>query len=239
MKKIILIAFILAMHRSEAQQKSPYWTAGFNPLGPVESLSSLGPCVGYRISPAFGFWTEGTYIFHNLYKIAGWEKVRGYRFLFQPRFYSGGKSHSGRRKKVARSLFQPRFYSGGEQRIFLTPELRIKNFSYQAVLPFINKATGDTLQQYRHRASQFQLGGALVLGVQTRLPGRRNFFLELTAGIGGKLRYIKRKNIPAGYAVELQQRGFGLAPHYEWDNDSTPYVPLGLRLTWELARRHQ
>lgn len=213
---MILAVCILAMHSSEAQQQFPYWTAGLNPLGPGESLSSIGPCAGYRVSPVIGFWAEGSYIFYNLYKVAGWEKVRGYRFLFQPRYYLGS-----------------------ERRLFLAPELRIKNFSYQAVLSFVNKATGDTLPHYRHRASQFLLGGALVIGIQTRLPGRGNFFLELTAGIGGKMRYIKRRNIPPGYSFEVQRGGFGLAPHYEWDHDGTPYVPLGARLTWKLNRRHQ
>ncbi len=216
MKKIMLAAFILATQSLEAQQKFPYWTAGLNPLSLGESLSSIGPCTGYRVTPVMEFWAEGSYIFYNLYKVAGWEKVHGYRFIFQPRFYLGA-----------------------DHRIFLAPELRIKNFSYQVALPLVNPATADTLDDYRHRARQFQLGGALVIGMQICLSGRKQLFLELTAGIGGKERFIKRKNIPAGYVYEPQRGGFGLAPHYEWDQDGTPYVPLGARLIWKLARGHK
>ena len=58
--------------------------------------------------------------------------------------------------------------------------------------------------------------------------------MELTAGIGGKQRYIKRKGIPSGYDYIVGSGGFGLAPHYEYNNDGTVYYPLACRVIWEL-----
>ena len=58
--------------------------------------------------------------------------------------------------------------------------------------------------------------------------------MELTAGIGGKQRYIKRKGIPSGYDYTVGSGGFGLAPHYEYNNDGTVYYPLACRVIWEL-----
>ncbi len=58
--------------------------------------------------------------------------------------------------------------------------------------------------------------------------------MELTAGIGGKQRYIKRKGIPSGYDYTVGSGAFGLAPHYEYNNDGTVYFPLGCRMIWKL-----
>ncbi len=216
MKKILLVVtcllfFSVAMN---AQKKYPYWSVGFNPFSIGESMSSIGPCAAYRISPRVELWGEASFIFYNLYKLTQWNDLRGYRFIFQPRYYTG----KGRN-------------------FFVAPEFRLKQFSYNTSLDFIDPAIPDTLKNYAHKSSQVLVGGAFVLGGQVTLSQRHNLFLEITAGVGGKQRYINRKNIPAGYKYEITMGGFGLKPHYDWDNDGTVYFPLGLRLIWKLKKK--
>lgn len=195
-----------------AQTFKPVWSVGVNPFSVGESLSSLGPSVALRVSPGIELWSEGSFIFHNLYDIAGWDHVKGYRFIFQPRLFMGTT-----------------------RRFFLAPELRIKSFSYGISLPFINESAQDTLDGYYHRANQFQIGGALVMGIRTVLSEKHRLFMDMTAGIGGRQRFIRRKGIPAGYSFTPTTGGWGLAPHYEWHMDGILYLPIGLRLTWLLS----
>jgi hypothetical protein len=208
---VLIILFTGSLSQLDAQQKTPWWSIGVNPLGLAESLSSIGPCAEYRVSPAISFWAEGSYIFHNLYKIANWKNVKGYRFIFQPRIYLGN----------SRSFF-------------LAPELRIKQFNYHTTLTFINDDMQDTLTGFFHRAHQSQVGGAFVMGVRSWLSKDHKMGAELTMGVGGKVRYIRRRNVPAGYKFEPVTGGWGLAPHYEWDRDGTVYFPLCIRLVWKL-----
>jgi Protein of unknown function (DUF3575) len=206
-----LFCILFFCNAGTAQTKFSYWSVGINPFSPGESMSSIGPTIAYRVSPKLELWAETSFIFYNLYASNSWKNLNGYRFIFQPRYYMG------RRKAF-----------------FIAPEFRLKQYSYTTSFTFINSTTADTLQNYSHKASQLLIGGAFVTGKQVLLSRRHNLYLELTAGIGAKQRYIKRKNIPAGYKYYQQSGGFGLAPHYEWDNDGTPYFPVGLRLTWKL-----
>lgn len=213
MKKLLffLLPVICLYTKSTAQTNYPYVSIGFNPLSPAESMSSIGPCVSYRVSPTLELWGETSFIFHNLYSDNSWKNLRGYRFIFQPRFYTGKN-----------------------KTFFIAPEFRLKQYSYNNSLTFLNKTTADTLRNYPHKASQVLIGGAFILGSQFSLSSKHNFFIEITAGVGGKQRYIDRKNIPDGYKYYVQPGGFGLAPHYEWDNDGTAYFVFGFRLIWKL-----
>lgn len=207
-----LMCVLVFASTASAQKKYGYWSIGFNPLSMGESMSSAGPCMAYRISPRVELWGETSFIFYNLYQLTKWQNLKGYRFIFQPRYYTGKK-----------------------RTFFVTPELRIKQFSYNTALDFINASIPDTLKNYPHKSAQFLIGGALVFGKQFVLSLRHHLFLEITAGVGAKQRYITRKNIPAGYEYKITQGGFGLQPHYEWNNDGTPYFPLGVRLIWKLT----
>ena len=209
-----IICVLVFASTASAQKKYDRWSIGFNPLSMGESMSSVGPCIAYRISPRVELWGETSFIFYNLYQLTNWQHLKGYRFIFQPRYYTGEK-----------------------RSFFIAPEFRIKHFSYTTALDFINSAIPDTLRQYAHKSSQLLVGGALVLGKQLILSSRHHLFLEITAGVGAKQRYITRKNIPAGYEYKITLGGFGLQPHYEWDNDGTPYFPVGFRLIWKLNRK--
>ena len=213
MKHILILIFLLLVgfYRGSAQANKPEWLIGVNPFSLFEPLSNIGPCAEIRVSPSVGFWAEATYIIRSQYQLNDWQKVKGTRFIFQPRFYVGKKKY-----------------------FFVAPEFRLKRFNYTIGLDFINAQTQDTLQNYLHRATQVQAGGGLVLGFRSWLSRKHNLTMEFTSGLGAKNRQITRKNIPSGYQYEHGWGGFGLAPHYEWDNDVALYFPCSIRLIWKL-----
>lgn len=211
--KLFLLLLILSFSKLTAQSSAASWSAGVNPFGLFEPLSNIGPCAELRVSPAVGFWAEATYIFRGQYQLNDWQRVRGARFLFQPRFYLG-----------KRRVF------------FIAPEFRLKRFNYSVGLDFVNAQTQDTLKNYAHRATQVQTGGGLVMGVRGWLSRRHQLMVELTGGLGAKNRQINRQGIPAGYEYEYTWGGFGLKPHYELDNDVAIFIPCSIRLIWKLNK---
>jgi hypothetical protein len=212
MKKIYLLPLLFLFTQLHGQSyRSPYWSIGVNPLGVIEPMSVIGPCFSYHVLPRIELWGEISYLFKNLYLTNELKNMRGYRFIFQPRYYTDNS-----------------------KTIFIAPEFRLKQYSYNASATFINSTTADTLTNFPYRGSQVLAGGAFILGGQIVLSKQNHLYLEITAGIGGKQRYIKRKNVPAGYTYEVQNGGFGFNPHYDRNNDGTPYIPLGFRLIWKL-----
>jgi hypothetical protein len=194
-----------------AQQKKARWSVGVNPLALAESQMSAGPAVAYRFNNRFELWSEASYIFANSYMPRHWKNMKGERFILQPRYYLGG----------AKSFF-------------IVPEFRLKSYSFDNSLNFINAATADTLHAFPFRERQLLVGGALVAGKQYPLSKKNCLYLEITAGLGAKHRLIKRKNIPGGYRFYNIKGGFALKPAYEDDNTGTVLFPLGFRLFWRL-----
>lgn len=213
-KKLLILSFLLASILPVSSQVSqPGWSLGVNPFSLFEPLANIGPCAELRVSPAVGFWAEASYIFRKQYQLNEWQRVRGVRFQFQPRFYLG-----------KRRVF------------FIAPEFRLKRFNYSVALDFVNEQTQDTLMNFFHRATQVQTGGGLVMGIRGWLSRRHLLMVELTGGMGAKNRQITRDNIPAGYRYEYTWGGFGLKPHYELDNDVAVFFPCSIRLVWKLNR---
>lgn len=216
MRKIYLLPLLLLFcTQIHAQSKRSYWSVGVNPFGFIEIFPTIGPCLSYRLSPRFELWSEGSYVFNGSYKVTNWKNLKGFRFIFQPRFYTD-------RSKT----------------FFIAPEFRLRHYSYNATASFINSTTSDILNDYPYKGAQLLVGGALVIGDQTVLSRRRHLYLEVTAGIGARQRHIKRNNVPAGYSYYHYVRpfSFNLFSFYEDNNIMEPYAPLGFRLLWKLNR---
>ena len=112
-------------------------------------------------------WAEASYIFANSYMPNQWKNMKGMRFILQPRYYMG-KSKGW----------------------FIAPEFRIKFYSFNNELDFINSTTADTLHAFPFRERQLLIG-TLVVGKQYILSKRKGLYLELTACLGAKHRLIK------------------------------------------------
>jgi len=212
MRKLTLLIFIGFLPSfSAAQIAHAKWKIGVNPLGLAEPQATLGFSAEYRLIPRIGIWGEASYIFNNSYLNRSWKQVKGYRVVLQTRYYILSRNS-----------------------LFITPEIRFKNFSYRSTGNFLNTASGDTLFNLPFKATQQLIGGAFVVGKQWYLSKNKNFSLEFTAGIGAKKRNINRRNIPEGYQYNSDKYSFGLSPHTETDKEGAPYFPIGLRLIWQI-----
>jgi hypothetical protein len=142
-----------------------------------------------------------------------WKNMKGFRFIFQPRYFTN------------------------KRRTFFTPEFRLKNFSFDNRLTLINHSTNDTLHSYPIRESQTVIGAALVCGEQFIISRKHDIIMELTIGIGGRTRYIKRKNLPAGYEYTPFDGFKEFYINYDANKSSTGSFPLGIRFVWNLGRK--
>lgn len=211
MKKFSTLLLILCSHYSNAQFFKSYWNVGINPLGLAEPMPLIGPSVSYKVSPKIELWSEVSYIFSNLYIFPDWKKVRGYRFILQPRFYPG-RNHS----------------------FFVAAEFRLKHFTYKTYDNFINPSNSDTLNDFHYNGSQVLAGGAAIIGNTMRLDKKDRLFLEMTFGVGSKLRKVKFENVPAGFEKAYNQRRYAFTVEYDINNANLFYMPLGVRIMWKL-----
>ncbi len=213
MKKLSVLLLILIFYfYSNGQTAKPYWSVGVNPLGLLEPMSLIGSSVSYRFSPKIELWSEASYIFSNVYIFPDWKQVRGYRFILQPRFYPN-RNH----------LF------------FVAAEFRLKHFIYKTYDNFINSSRTDTLTNFHYNASQVLPGGAVLIGGTVRLDRKDRLSLEMTFGLGSKVRKVKMKNIPEGFERLYEQRKYILNIEYDRNNADLFYMPIGFRLKWKLS----
>lgn len=194
-----------------AQSSKSYWKVGINPLGLLEPMPLIGPAASYRFSPKIELWSEASYIFSNLYIFPDWKNVKGYRFILQPRFYPGR-----------------------DQSFFIAAEFRLKHYTYKSYDDFYNASGGDTLHDFHYDASQVLLGGAVLAGETISLDKKDHLFLELTLGLGSKVRKVKIENAPAGFEKIYYQRRYALSASYDINNANLFYMPLGIRIMWKL-----
>lgn len=211
MKKLYFLFLVFCFYYSNAQLSKPYWSVGINPLGLVEPMPLIGPSVSYRVSPRIELWAEASYIFSNLYIFPDWRHVRGYRFILQPRFYPS-RNH----------LF------------FVAAEFRLKHFTYKTYDNFINPSTSDTLNNFHYKGSQILSGGAVLIGQTISLDQKDRLFLEVTFGLGSKLRKVKFENVPTGFVRAYDQGKYIFNVNYDINNANLFYMPLGLRIMWKL-----
>jgi hypothetical protein len=115
---------------------------------------------------------------------------------------------------------------------FMGVEFRIKPFNFSATGTFIKNSPADTLDHFLYRANAVSLGGALLFGETYDLSSDGRWKLELTLGIGGKVKMVHYKNKPAGYEPYIQKHAFGLAVPAFNEAIGVPYFPCAFRLRY-------
>ena len=191
---------------------SKYCSIGINPISFFESASNVSLCGAYRLSNRVGFWVEGSYIFSNFYMNYNWQNMKGFRFIFQPRYYMGE-----------------------DRNYFIAPEFRIKQYSFtnRDLLYFTKSGTQDSLTISNFGEQQLLIGGAVVFGREYKIFKRKNIFLETTIGFGLKQRIVKLDaNIPSDYKQSIGRKEWFYI-NYE-ENGGTFYIPLCARIIWKL-----
>jgi Protein of unknown function (DUF3575) len=213
-KNIIYLLFLITSNCFSQTNKKNQFSIGTNPLSLVEPHTGIGFCISDKFNEKIGVWGEFTYFFNNPYILNEWKNFKGYRLIIQPRYYINSSKN-----------------------IFIAPELRIKGFSFDSKLNYLNKTTNDTLRNFITPESQKIIGGAIIVGKDINLG--KYFFLELTAGFGARQRIISRKNLPIGYEyleIEKVTKGpsFINLNHFEKNKGQSFYVPIGIRFMWKI-----
>ena len=196
----------------------------FNPFGLAEPQMATGLGFGNHFTERSEYFTELSYISKTPFYATLPHDLNGYRLLLQYRyhFFEGFPGLNMLFKRLQRN----------DGNSFIAIEFRIKGYNFTSTNTFTKENPADTLQQYAYRAGAVSVGGAIVFGKSYNLSNDGNWKFEITAGIGGKQKFVKYKNVPAGYQSIIVNGGFGLKPPSIQEPVGMPYFPCTLRLKY-------
>jgi Protein of unknown function (DUF3575) len=220
MKIFSSLFFLLISITVVAQKKSRHtpiiqkgWYLSFNPHSLFElQQGAVGLGIGYRINNRIELWTELNYLYKGFAQNPGYfDDLKGFR-----------------------SIVSFKYYYYNKHGMFAGAEFRIKNYSFDDKNTFVNTQLNDTLTNFRYRATNTLVGGAVFWGKRFKLTANGKFELEGNVGIGVKQRRINRKNLPSGYSkIENFNKVFSLVPDTDVE-DAYPYFPAIFRFIYHL-----
>jgi hypothetical protein len=233
MKKLLLICFCLANCIVMAQLKQDRRAANrvgekesyfsFNPFGLIEPQVAIGAGYGNRFTERSEYFTELSYVGNNyiygnlLSKLDGARLIMQYRYHFLQQWKPLLNFHF-RIKKIKTDPF-------------MGIEFRLKGYHFWDRNSFINPITHDTLSNVLYSANVLSIGGGVVFGRTFSISSNDRWKLELTAGIGGKQKFVTLKDHPAGYAPSVNKR-IDLGPPDIFEAVGMPYVPCTIRVRY-------
>ena len=198
----------------------------FNPFGLAEPQIATGFGFGNRFTERSEYFTELSYITKTPFYTTKPNKLNGYRLLLQYRYNILESSIPGL------GLRSGRLKGRSNGNSFIAAEFRLKGYNFSSTNTFIKTNPADTLQNYLYEAGAVSVGGAIILGRSYNLSNDGNWKLDLTAGVGGKAKKVKYKNVPQDYQSLTKKGGFGLAPPSIDETIGLPYFPLCIRIRY-------
>ena len=196
----------------------------FNPFGLAEPQIATGFGFGNRFTERSEYFTELSYITKSPFYDTEPDKLNGYRLLLQYRYHilQSMPTLNLRFKRLERR----------DRNSFIGAEFRLKGYNFSSTNTFIKSNPADTLQKYFYKAGAVSIGGAIIFGRLYDLSNDGNWKLDVTAGIGGKVKMVKYKNVPNGYQSVVINGGFGLKPPAIYEAVGMPYFPLCIRIRY-------
>ncbi len=201
----------------------------FNPLAFAEPQIAIGAGFGNRFSERSEYFTELSYIAKHPFYDMQEKSLHGFRFLAQYRYHFLQQwrplinlGDFSKRNKERNARHNP----------FIGAEFRIKPFNFTNTRNFIKSSPPDTLNKFLYKANAVSIGGAILFGETYNISSNGKWKLEVTAGIGGKVKIIKYKNLPVGYDPLFIQGGFGLKPPALDEAVGMPYFPCCIRVKY-------
>ncbi|MEO7265044.1 MAG: hypothetical protein ABIW38_09035 [Ferruginibacter sp.] len=221
MKNLLILVCLLISESSFAQKPyrhSPLYQRGlylsFNPHSIFEpQQGAVGIGAGYRINKRWEVWNELNYLYKG--------------FLQDPNEF---KNLQG-----IRNITSLKYFYNNKHGFFVGTEFRYKHYSFDDKNTFINSQLNDTLRNIPYKSSHTLLGGGVFWGKRFKVTANGKFELEGNVGLGVKQRYIKRKQVPAGYEkinYYVKDRIF-LLPDFD-EEQSLPYFPAIVRFIYHL-----
>lgn len=201
----------------------------FNLFSLLEPPMAFGVGFGNRWTKRSGFFSEIAYLIPNPLYPNNQNGATGFRFIAQYR------SH------ILKARHRLLFLHSSEEKLrmnnlsFAAVEFRAKNYLFSATSDFVNQTAGDTLRGYVYSARATVIGGAVLWGNGFLSGANGKWRVEITSGIGIKHKFIRFKNVPAGFVpVDLYpKREWAFGPK-AYDQLTTPYFPFTLRLQYKL-----
>lgn len=235
MKQLLFVISLLWVIAATAQQNNTRRASAakvqmqqyltFNPLGLAEPQLTAGIGFGNRFTRRSEYFTELSYIGkHPSYGFAmaylhGMRFIAQYRYHFLQQWKPLLKVGIKRQERAAR--IQP----------FIAAEFRIKPFNFSAKNSFVRKNPADTLNDFAYEANALSVGGAIVFGSTYNISANGRWKIELTAGIGAKQKFVRYKNVPAGYERYTIKRIDLGAPQPD-EAIGLPYFPFCMRIKY-------
>ena len=108
----------------------------------------------------------------------------------------------------------------------------MKNYSFSDKNTFVNYKIFDTLKNINYSANALSLGGALIFGGTFNISKNGKWKLEYTAGIGGKQKLIRFKNLSKDYEVIRQRKPDVLRAPYIYEGVGSVCIPATIRFRY-------
>jgi hypothetical protein len=199
----------------------------FNPLALAEPQIALGAGFGNRFSERSEYFTELSYLAKQpFYDYSTQKSFQGIRFIAQYRY------HFLQQWRPLINLGKRNRERKGRQNPFVGAEFRLKPFNFTDTRSFIKSSTADTLNGFLYKANAVSIGGAILFGSTYNISSNGQWKIEVTGGIGGKVKKVKYKNLPAGYEPIFIRGGFGLKPPAIDEAVGMPYFPFCIRMRY-------
>ncbi len=234
MRYLLFVCFLLSVVLTRAQgifredrfsNQEKY--ISFNPFGLAEPHLAIGAGFGNRFTDRSEYFAELCYVLkHPFYDNNLQNQLHGFRFIGQYRY------HFLQRWRPIINLGSAIRIRNASRNPFIGLEFRIKPFNFSANRTFVNNNSVDTLADFLYKANAVSIGGALIFGETYNISSNGKWKLEFSVGIGGKIKFVKYKNIPAGYKPILLDRHFGLATPGIDEPIGTPNFPCALRVRY-------
>jgi len=235
MKKLLLVFCCISHFFAKAQfiilqpPRTTTFTSNekyfsFSPFALLEPQIAIGAGFGNHFSTRSEYFVELSYLGKNPiynYLVA----FHGARVIFQYRYHllkqwrpliNRGLLYRAKRKKI-----DP----------FIGSEFRLRGYNFTDEHTIVNPATNDTVNNYVYRANATIFAGAFIWGATYNVGKKGNWKIELTGGIGARIKMVSLRNMPAGYEMfKIFKTDLG-APEI-FDATGLPYFPCAIRLRY-------
>lgn len=197
-----------------------------NPFAIFEPQATVGLGFGNHFSEIGEYYAEFSYLTKSPFNDSRSNNLSGVKIVTQYRYHylnhrkTAGNSISLRKQKHPK--FQP----------FIGLEFRFKNFNFSGLNSFYNESLVDTIREYNYKANANVVGGAIIFGNTYMISKNTRWNLEVTGGFGGRMKFVKYKNVPKDYKVLPGRRAFGLGVPLIDEAVGLPYFPVALKIKY-------
>ena len=212
--------------KSVAEDFSSQKYLTFNPFAIFEPQATIGVGFANHFSETGEYYAELSYLTKTPFYEYKSKNLSGYKLVAQYRYHFMHQQKSRMNKTIINKERQSKY------RPFIGFEIRLKSFKFSGINRFYNKTVLDTITGYDYTAKATVFGGAVVFGSTYKISKNGKLNLEATIGLGGRMKFIKYLNLPNGYAVLRQEKGFGLAPPQIDEAVGLPYLPIAIKIRY-------